>query len=53
MIHVSLLQKIFYDVIVRSNNNTVNDMIAPMNRQIKDLDNVVCVTGQSWISLLV
>ena len=31
----------FMDVIVRSNNNPVNDMTAPMSGPINDLDKVI------------
>ena len=41
MIQVSLQQYIFMDVIIRSNNNLVNDMTAHMSGLINDIDKAI------------
>ena len=35
------MSRVFMDAVVRSNNNPVNDMTAPMSRFFNDLDKVI------------
>ena len=37
------------DVIVRSNNNPVNDMTAPVSGLIADMENVIKTSSQSLL----